>query len=183
MVRTALRILLFITAVAAAAGAVVTRELDGRALLLTSPQSDAADYVKRLDVLTEEVLGNDTTMRAVLSQNTRGLTAEPVRRSLATIRQVLGAAGQELGRQREEKKVPDGFGTSHGKLVTVVSALDQHYEALQRAIAATSAQDQQQALLAARSTDNRYAELLMDYLREYQQRLAAAGFRLTEAPR
>ncbi|GAA2842719.1 hypothetical protein [Crossiella cryophila] len=177
------RALCFAVAVAAAVGAVVTRELDGQALVLTSPQSGSADYVKRIDAVAEELLGNDTAMRAVLSQNTRNLAAEPVRRSLATMRQLLGATSSELTRMREEKRVPEPFGSSHGKLATVVGTLNQHYEAMQRAIAATNATDQQQALLAARTLDTRYAELLMDYLRDYQQHLRAAGFRLDKAPR
>ncbi|GAA2843521.1 hypothetical protein [Crossiella cryophila] len=179
----AVRAAAFVMAIAAATGAVVTRDLNGQALVLTSPQSGSADYVKRIDAVAEELLGNDTAMRAVLSQNTRNLAVDPVRRSLATMRQLLGATSSELARMREDKRVPEPFGSSHGKLVTVVATLNQHYEAMQRAIAATNATDQQQALLAARTLDTRYAELLMDYLRDYQQRLLSAGFRLDKTPR
>ncbi|WHT23406.1 hypothetical protein N8J89_20715 [Crossiella sp. CA-258035] len=169
--------------IATAIGAVVTREVDGQPLVLISPQSTSADYVKRIDAVAQEMLANDTAMRAVLSQNTRNLTAEPVRRSLATMRQLLASTGTELTRMRKEKLVPEPFNSSHGKLVTAAATLDQHYDAMARAIAATNAADQQQALLAARTLDTRYAELLMDYLRDYQQRLLSAGFRLDKAPR
>lgn len=168
---------------AAAIGSVVTKDMGGRPLVLTAPQSADVDYVRRIDAISGQTLDNDTAMRAVLTHNTQNLKAEAVTRSLATMRQLLQAVLTELNTMRDTQRVPGGFTSSHTKLSTAVTALGQHYEALQRAIAAANPEDQQQALLASQTFDNQYAQALMGFLQEYQQRLTAAGFRLQEIPR
>lgn len=180
---TILRAALFMVVLAAAIGSVVTKDMVGRALVLTAPQSADVDYVRRIDAISGQILDNDAAMRAVLTQNNQNLTAEAVTRSVATMRQVLQAILADLTTMRDTHRVPGGFTSSHAKLSAAVTALGQHYEALQRAIAAANPEDQQQALLASQTFDNQYGQALMGFLQEYQQRLTAAGFRLQEAPR
>lgn len=180
---TILRAALFMVVLAAAIGSVVTKDMGGRPLVLTAPQSADVDYVRRIDAISGQILDNDTAMRAVLTHNSQNLKAEAVTRSLATMRQLLQAVVTELNTMRDTQRVPGGFTSSHGKLSTAVTALGQHYEALQRAIAAANPEDQQQVLLASQTFDNQYAQALMGFLQEYQQRLTAAGFRLQEIPR
>ncbi|WHT22626.1 hypothetical protein N8J89_16640 [Crossiella sp. CA-258035] len=179
---TFLRTCLFATALAVAIGSVVTRDSQGVPLRLDAPQAQAADYVARSDALTGQIMDNDVAMRAVLTHNARALDSEPIRRSLSTIRQLLATAITEL-RAVPENKIPGPFADSHPRLLNAATLLNQHYEALQKAIEAKNAQDQRQALLASQAMDTQYAQALMAYLKSYQDGLRKAGFTLTEQPR
>ncbi|MCO1580488.1 hypothetical protein M8C13_32515 [Crossiella sp. SN42] len=177
------RACLFAAALAAAIGALVTRDLHGVPLRLDAPQAQSLEYVTRTDTLTGQIMDNDVAMRAVLTHNSRNLNSEPVHRSLATLRHLLQAGITELRTMGESKKIPDQFGDSHTRLLALATLLSQHYEALQKAITAKNQQDQHQAMLAAQTLDTQYAQALMAYLQSYQDGLRRAGFTLAEVPR
>ncbi|MBP2477663.1 hypothetical protein JOF53_006535 [Crossiella equi] len=164
------------SAILAAVGAVVTRDSQGLPLRVDSTQSQALDYVTRIEVVSAQIMDNDTAMRAVLSNHTQQLKSEPVSRSLTAIQQLLQVTVEELGKLRTDKAVPEPFRGSHERLLEASTLLGQHYTALHRAIAATNSQDQQQALAAAQALDTQYARALMTYLAAYQSGLRTAGF-------
>jgi hypothetical protein len=103
-----LRLVLVITAIAAAVGAVTTPDVHGRPLVLLAPQAADADYLHQIDTIS-------ATMFAIAVTGAR---------PSATTHDLLAAQAATLDQLQATGRVPAEFVTSHVALRTAVELLD-----------------------------------------------------------